>query len=36
MTPPLKRGHFFSNDIAVDPNIICHTEQSEVSPFNAV
>jgi hypothetical protein len=24
------------NNIAVDPNIVCHTEQSEVSILNAV
>ena len=27
---------FFSDDIAVDPNVACHTERSEVSMFNAL
>ncbi len=29
-------GIKYGNNIAVDPNIVCHTEQSEVSILNAV
>ena len=29
-------GIFLGNNIDVDPNIVCHTEQSEVSILNAV
>ena len=30
------RTNFISNNIDVDPNIICHAEQSEASIFNAI
>ena len=30
------RIFFLSNNIDVDPNIICHAEQSEASIFNAI
>ena len=31
-----KLGDFLSNNIAVDPNVVCHTERSEVSLWNAI